>query len=565
MKFLKILAFFFSLLLISCSSEDAQNYHNNSGFSDNKFAEKKYQRLFNSLYIRIALDSKKPIQALNYFMEDISNINDERLFRKVSEIAISNYRYSDALIISKAWNDINRTPESLKFGLLSALEVGDFVSAKEYFQNYLEITNSKSKIDYSKLFFYLIENKNRLNVISFFEDQLNDNFSRDFAIAFIELIYSYNMSIDVIQLIDKIQHYNDRNLIRLYASSLVQIGDYESAEKALKSYLTGKKLIDKQVYLELLEIYLTERRNEDIRETVDLIIEISPNDPEILFELSRVLFDNGYYDLSEKYLTSIVINNDKIEFLRGMLDQKIGNYNESISHFQRIEDYTFKVPAIINTASSILQQSGENDAIKYLVDTRKNLRVYDDQIRLLLKEISILRSSNSFKKIVRVTTNHLSYHPQEINILYARAMAYESLKEIRAMELDLLKILEIDKKNTNTLNALGYSLTIHTDRYDDASAYVTEAYSHDPGNAAIIDSMSWILYKQGNYSEALKYSKVAYMKDKDPEIVEHHCKILLKNSLFDEFEEVLQNIKNSGNYDEGLIKKLMSFKNDISI
>jgi len=565
MKFLKILLFFLPALLFSCSSEDAQNYHNNSGFSPHKFGEKKYQRIFNSLYIRIALDKQQPNQALDLFIRDIHDMNDMKLFKKVSEEAISQYRFSDALLISKAWNEIESTPESLKMGLVSSLETGDFDSARKYFRNYSEITNTSSKLDYSKLFFYLVDNKNRINVINFFEEELNDNFSRDFAVAFIELIYSYNMSLEVINLIEKIQSNNERNLVRLYASSLIQIGDYDSAEEALKSYLSGKELVDKQVYLELLEIYLIENRIDEIDDIVNSILRISPNDSEILFELSRILFDNGYYDLSEKYLASLVVNNDRIEFLRGMLDQKKGNYNESIAHFDRIEDYNFKVPAIINSASSILQMSGEKEAINYLLTAKDDINEYNDQVRVLLKVISILRMSESFNKIIDIASEHLKNNPKDINILYARAMGYESLKNINAMELDLLKILEFDKKNTNTLNALGYSLTIHTSRYEDASNYVMEAYTHDPGNAAIIDSMSWILYKQGKYSEALKYSEIAYLKDKDPEIIEHHCKILLKNSLFNEFDNILKSIKNSGNYNDDLIEKLISLKDDVSI
>ena len=103
------------------------------------------------------------------------------------------------------------------------------------------------------------------------------------------------------------------------------------------------------------------------------------------------------------------------------------------------------------------------------------------------------------------------------------------------------------------------------DRYDDASSYVSEAYSHDPGNAAIIDSMSWVLYKQGDYSQALKYSSVAFMKDKDPEIIEHHCIILLKNSLFDEYEEIIQTVVSSDSYDSKFVEKLRSLKKDESI
>ena len=55
------------------------------------------------------------------------------------------------------------------------------------------------------------------------------------------------------------------------------------------------------------------------------------------------------------------------------------------------------------------------------------------------------------------------------------------------------------------------------------------------------------------------------MKDKDPEIVEHHCIILLKNSLFDEYEEIIQTVVSSDNYDSKFVEKLRSLKKDESI
>ena len=337
------------------------------------------------------------------------------------------------------------------------------------------------------------------------------------------------------------------------------------AEQVLKSYLEGKKLIDKQVSLELLESFLDQKKIIEAKPLIQSIVDISPSDPDILFEISSLLFDYGYYDLSEKYLSVIVVNDDRIKYLRGLLYLEKKNYVESVYHFERIEDYALRIPAHINIATSLDKLNGSDKALKYLDNIRDTLKIKTDQVRILMKSISILRAEKKFNEIVNITSEYLDDNPRDISVMYSRAMAYESLKMIGNMEADLLKILSIDSKNTNTLNALGYSLTIHTDRYDDASYYVSEAYSHDPGNAAIIDSMSWVLYKKGDYSQALKYSTVAFMKDKDPEIVEHHCIILLKNSLFDEYEKIIETAISSDNYDSGFIEKLRSLKKDESI
>ena len=565
MKYLKFLALFFMVILIGCS----QGYDNNSNKTATtpikNFDNPKYQRLFNSIYLRIALQKNQQTEALNLFLRDIENTKDIKLFSIMSRLAITRYQYDDAFIISKYWNKLEKSPESLKFGLISSLEHGNFSSAQNFYRNYLALTKSSSKIDFSRLFFYLIENKNRLNVINFLQKELESNYSRDLAISYIELIYAYNMSKEVIDLINEIKTYNDRNLVRLLASSYLQVGKPSSAEQVLRSFLDGKKLIDKQVSLELLESYLVQKKIAEAKPLIQSIVDISPADPDILFEISSLLYEQGYYELSEKYLAIIVVNNDRIEYLRGLLHLKKGNYVESVYHFERIQDYSLKIPAYINIATSLDKLNGSSNALNYLDDIRGSLKVKADQVRLLMKSISILREQENFKQILNLTTEYLDDHPQDISVLYSRAMAYESINEIDNMEKDLLKILSIDSKNTNTLNALGYSLTIHTDRYDDASSYVSEAYSHDPGNAAIIDSMSWVLYKQGDYSQALKYSSVAFMKDKDPEIIEHHCIILLKNSLFDEYEEIIQTVVSSDNYDSKFVEKLRSLKKDESI
>ena len=565
MKYLKFLALFFVAFLVGCSPTNDTSSEKTISTSTKNFEDPKYQRLFNSIYLRIALQKNQETAALNLFLRDIKDIRDIKLFLTMSKLAISRYQYNDALIISRYWNKLEKSSESLKFGLISSLENGNFSSAHDFYSDYLVLTQSSSKVDYSRLFFYLIENKNRLNVINFFQKELEMNYSRDLAISYIELIYSYNMSKEVIDLINKIKTFNDRNLVRLLASSYLQIDKPNSAERVLKSYLDSKTLIDKQVSLELLESYLIQKKTIEAKQLIQSIVDISPTDANILFEISSLLFDHGYYNLSEKYLSVIVVNDDRIEYLRGLLYLEKENYIESVYHFERIQDYTLKIPAYINIATSLDKLEGTNKALSYLDEIRGSLNVKSDQVRILMKSISILRSQEQYEQILKITSKYLKDNPRDISVLYSRAMAYESLNEIENMEDDLLKILSIDSKNTNTLNALGYSLTIHTNRYDDASIYVSEAYSHDPGNAAIIDSMSWVLYKQGDYSKALKYSSVAFMKDKDPEIVEHHCIILLKNSLFNEYEKIIQTVISSGDYDSKFLERLKSLKKDESI
>ena len=564
MKYLRFLPLFLLIFLGSCSEQEiADSIEPPRDYG--KEYNNKYKRLFNSLYIRMALDRERNSQALNLFMRDMRDIRDIKLYEKVSRLAIDQYRYKDAQAISKHWNKIQKSSESIKLGLIASLESNDLESAEFFYNQYIDFNQVETKVDYSRLFFYFLENKNRLNVINFLSEKFKLNPSQEFALSFVELLYSYNMPIQTIELIEQIDNLNERNLVRLYANSHILINQPNIAQSILENYLEDKKIIDKQVYIELLEIYLIQKKRKKADNVIKLVLDISPNDEEIIFEVSRILYENKFYDLSEKYLSSIVSMNDKVEFLRGMLDLSKKNYEESISHFERIQDYNFKIPAIINTGTSISKLHGIEKAYDYLTVRQKEINIYNDKIQLLMKKISLLRENKYYDRVYDITSNHLDSHPNDISVLYSRAMASESLGNIDEMERDLLEILNQDKKNTNTLNALGYSLTIHTNRFEDALGYITEAYSYDPGNAAIIDSMSWIYFMKGDYEQAYKYSRIAFMKDKDPEIIEHYCQILLKIGRYKEFNDILTKIKDDSPNEKILIEKLESLKSDAPI
>ena len=85
---------------------------------------------------------------------------------------------------------------------------------------------------------------------------------------------------------------------------------------------------------------------------------------------------------------------------------------------------------------------------------------------------------------------------------------------------------ELAPTNATTLNALGYTLTLIGDDYAEAQQFIEQALSIEPENPAIMDSMGWVLYKQGNEEEALRWLGEAYAAMPDPEIAAHLGEVL---------------------------------------
>ena len=116
--------------------------------------------------------------------------------------------------------------------------------------------------------------------------------------------------------------------------------------------------------------------------------------------------------------------------------------------------------------------------------------------------------------------------PDEPSLLYARALMWERHDDIPRAEADLRKILVAEPENVAALNALGYTLADRTDRYVEALELIDRARVAEPGNAAIIDSYGWVLYRLGRKEEALVELRRAYTLQKDAEIASHIGEVL---------------------------------------
>ena len=561
--YLSVLLIIIPFFIGSCSKQqedDSNSYNLNMSVGDRS------SYLYQSIYINFALTRSLEDEALSMFIENIDNMTEQKLFEKISKISLETYQYDKSEIIANRWLQIHpKSYNAYQFSISSSLENNNLLKAEKYFIEYLKIIKPIDKNDYSKLIFSFLDNKNRLNVVNFFENYLTKNDNRALNLNFIELLYSYNMPSKVIKHIDKLGTFGERNLVRLYASSHMLLKSYNKSQNILESYLKGKKASDRQVQFELLEIYILNNQKEYRDKLIQKILDSDPDNLDTIYQISRILFESSMFDLSEKYLSSIVVESDEVNLLRGMIDYERGSYIEAIDHFDRITNYNYKILAIINKSSAMSKLESVSKAIDYLENLKKNYNDSSVRQRFALKQISLLNEKKLYKDIITLTNKILDNNNDNINILYARAMAYESLDNINLMEKDLKQVLKYDRKNANTLNALGYSLTIHTERYEEAYNFIHQAYHYDPGSPAILDSLAWILYKKGEFTHALIYAESSYIKDQDPEIVEHYCIILMENKLYEKLKEVIkkESVRNSNN--ENFIKKLHSIKDEIPL
>ncbi len=109
---------------------------------------------------------------------------------------------------------------------------------------------------------------------------------------------------------------------------------------------------------------------------------------------------------------------------------------------------------------------------------------------------------------------------------FYRNMAFlcERMGKIDRAETILRKILAKNNDDPITANCLGYIMAANNRNLSDAQNLIQGALEKMPGNTAIVDSMAWVLYRQGKYTEAARFiDKALKLSGKIPDaiIVEH--------------------------------------------
>ncbi len=88
-------------------------------------------------------------------------------------------------------------------------------------------------------------------------------------------------------------------------------------------------------------------------------------------------------------------------------------------------------------------------------------------------------------------------YPDDLNLLYTRAMLAEKRNDLAQLEADLRNILAREPDNAMALNALGYTLADRTERYDEALQLIELAHQINPQDPAILDSLGWVQLPPG--------------------------------------------------------------------
>ena len=243
--------------------------------------------------------------------------------------------------------------------------------------------------------------------------------------------------------------------------------------------------------------------------------------------LGLVEFQNGDLDAAGRDFTKLLTSGKYVDesfYYLGVIAERHADLEKALRLYAQVQGGDNAAAALVR-ASTILQTHGAAPAAQEILDHL----IEDEPARapeVVAARAKIYADAGDARQALAVLGRGREQYPDSVDLRYAIATTDEEAGHVGAALQELNQVLKERPDDPAALNAYGYTLADHNRKLARARMLIERAYAAAPRNAAILDSLGWVLYRQGHDDQALPYSAAAYAEDRGADIGAHYGEVL---------------------------------------
>ncbi len=248
---------------------------------------------------------------------------------------------------------------------------------------------------------------------------------------------------------------------------------------------------------------------------------------EVYFSIAGALMgeaDDAYTLLYTRMAEFLKPDHVDAILLSAQLLERLGRYELANSAYNRIakDDPAFHAAEL--GRADALRRSG--DAEGAIAALQRLAEIYPDQSGVHVGLGDLLRGEERYEEATFAYSAAIDLieeaDPAQWPIYFARGITYERTDEWPLAEADFRAALELSPDQPQVLNYLGYSFVEMRQNLDEALDMIERAVAARPDDGYITDSLGWVFYRLGRYSEAVSVmERAAELTPVDPIVNDH--------------------------------------------
>jgi tetratricopeptide (TPR) repeat protein len=314
----------------------------------------------------------------------------------------------------------------------------------------------------------------------------------------------------------------------------------------------------REARLSYARVLVLDKRFAEARKQFEAVAGANPANPEVIYAIGLLAYQLKDYDAAEDYMKRVLGLNyrdpEGVRYVLGQIaeDQKL--WPRAIEWYDSIKSGDHVVPARLRTANAMAKQGKLDEARAYL--KRVAAENPEDQVQLTVAEAQLLRDANRHADAFSLLSDALGKEPEQPELIYDLALTAEKLERFDLLESNLRNLIRIKPDHAHAYNALGYSFAERNTRLPEARKLIEKALELAPEDYFIIDSLGWVLYREGDLKGAARELRRAYGGRPDAEIGAHLGEVLWMLGERDEARRIWDEALKAGPDNETLQKTI---------
>ena len=307
----------------------------------------------------------------------------------------------------------------------------------------------------------------------------------------------------------------------LLVGALVKKGDVAGADQVMGEVLKNNSDAN-EVRLGYARLLIESNQQAHAQEVLEKLLKDDPANIDAHFTLGLLALDQHRLDEAEGHFQAAAKKPERrgdADYFLGRVAEQRRQYKQALGYYEKVTSGQQALDAAVRRASMMSKLGKLEDGIDILESLREQFPPLAD--RFLLAEGEILLEAGAYDQALKLYGDALKETPDDADLLYSRSLVYEKMDRVADSEADLRSILDKTPDDARALNALGYTLTVHTQRFDEADKLVNKALQLTPDDPAVIDSLGWLRFRQGRPQDALPLLQKAYAAFPDAEVATH--------------------------------------------
>ncbi len=330
-------------------------------------------------------------------------------------------------------------------------------------------------------------------------------------------------------------------VLLLKATALMSQGKSVQA----RAVVNGADLRDSQqinLHLAFARLLLQAELGEAAVDQYQHVLALDDEQPEALYAMGILQLNLGRSDEAYNYFFTLYdevgAKQDIAAYYLGGIEESRENYAQALTWYEKVTEGDRLLDAAQRKAFVLYKLGKLDEARAWLRDLREVQP--DSAVQFYLVEGELLIEARQLEEAMGLYNEALELNPDDLDLLYGRSIIAERLGRFTLSERDLRSILQLEPNDARSLNALGYILANHTQRYEEALELITQALEQTPDDAAVIDSMGWVQYRLGDLDAALEYLNRAFDRMPDPEVAAHLGEVLWELGRQEQAQSILE-------------------------